>query len=276
MTTIRRADLGPHPMWYSNQGQRARIGILYPGAGFHPLADFRKLAPAGVAVGATGVPRHKDESAEAMIHLDEHVVEAAKIVAGSHPDVIAWICTAGSFMKGKGHDERLIREMQEATGVPCTTTATALMAAFRHLGIRKFAMCTPYPFDVNEIEKRFFEDNGFKVVKCDGLDLVDNNILAHLPPSVLYRLAKSVDTPDADAVFISCTGLDAMDVIAPLEEDLGKPVITSNQASFWHAFQMARIGARIDGYGTLMSAPRIGSAAAASSAGAVRVLRQTA
>lgn len=276
MTTIRRADLGPHPLWYSNQGQRARIGILYPGAGFHPLADFRKLAPKGVAVGATGVPRHKDESAESMIHLDEHVVEAAKIVAGSHPDVIAWICTAGSFMKGKGHDERLIREMEEATGVPCTTTATALMAAFRHLGIKKLSMCTPYPLDVNEIEKRFFEDNGFNILKCDGLDLVDNNILAHLPPSVLYRLAKSVDTPEADAVFISCTGLDAMDVIAPLEEDLGKPVITSNQASFWHAFKMAKVGEPIQGYGTLMSTARIGAREGAANVATMPVRKESA
>ncbi len=72
---LRRADLGKHPLWYSNQGWRARIGIVYPGAGFHHIGDFHKLAPKGVAVGAAAVPRHKDESAEAMMHLDEKVVE---------------------------------------------------------------------------------------------------------------------------------------------------------------------------------------------------------
>ncbi|MDE3077546.1 MAG: aspartate/glutamate racemase family protein [Chloroflexota bacterium] len=254
---IRRADLGPYPLWYSNQGWRARIGILYPGAGFHPIADFHKLAPKGVALGCAGVPRHTDESAETMLHLDEHVVEAAKIVAGHQPDVIAWICTAGSFLKGKGHDQRLIREMEEATHIPCITTSTAVLAALEQLGIKKLSMATPYPVPVNEIETRFLEDNGFEVVRCDGLDLMDNNILAHVSPTVLYRLAKAVDVPEADGLFISCTGLDAMDVIEPLEQDLGKPVITSNQVSFWLAFKTARIGDPIQGYGRLMREPRV-------------------
>jgi maleate isomerase len=256
MAYLRAADLGKYPLWYSNQGWRARIGVVYPGAGFQHIGDFHKLAPKGVAVGCAAVPRHKDESSEAMMHLDEHVVDAAKIVAGSFPDVIAWICTAGSFMKGKGHDVRLIKEMEEATRIPCTTTSTAVMAAFRQLGVQKVAVATPYPLDVNALEKKFLEDNGFNVVKCDGLDLTDNNILAHVSPNVLYRLAKAVDTPEADAIFVSCTGLDALDMIEPLERDIGKPVITSNQASYWMAFKMAKVGEPIEGYGRLMREPR--------------------
>ena len=256
MKEFKAKDLSKHPLWYSDQGYRARIGVVHPGAGFHHIADFFKLAPKGVAIGSAGVPRHKDESAEEMLKLDQFVVDAAKIVAGSFPDVIAWICTAGSFLKGKGHDERLIREMEAATGIPCTTTSTAVMAAFRQLGIKRFSLCTPYPFDVNDIEKKFFEDNGFKVVKMDGLDLTDNNILAHVSPNILYRLGKAVDDPEAEGVFISCTGLDAMEAIEPLEQDLGKPVLTSNQASYWLAFKMARVGAPVQGYGRLMREPR--------------------
>jgi maleate cis-trans isomerase len=117
-------------------------------------------------------------------------------------------------------------------------------------------MCTPYPNNVNDIEKKFLEDNGFKVLKCEGMDLVDNNILAHLPPSVLYRMGKAVDTPDSDGVFISCTGIDALDVIEALEQDLGKPVFTSNQVAYWMLFKMAGVGEPIQGYGRLMREPR--------------------
>ena len=86
--------------------------------------------------------------------------------------------------------------------------------------------------------------------------MVDNNPLAHWPRSVLYRLAKAVDTPDSDGVFISCTGFDALDVIEALEQDLGKPVVTSNQAAYWMCFRMAGIGEPIQGYGRLMREPR--------------------
>jgi maleate isomerase len=256
MRTLKAKDLCKHPLWYSNQGWRARIGVIHPGSGFHHIGDFHKLAPKGVAIGSTGVPRHKDESAQGMMELDKYVVDAAKIVAGNIPDVIAWVCTAGSFLKGKGHDERLIREMEAATGIPCTTTSTAIMEALKSLGVKKFSMCTPYPFDVNEIEVKFFEDNGFKVMKCDGLDLTDNQILAHVSPNILYRLGKAVDHPEAEAIFISCTGLDALDAIEALEQDLGKPVITSNQASYWMTFKMAKVREPIQGYGKLMRDPR--------------------
>ncbi len=251
MTELRMSEIGPHPLWYSNQGWRARIGIIYPGAGFHHIADFHKLAPSGVAVGAASVPRHKDESAEAMMHLDEHVVDAAQLVAASFPDVIGWICTAGSFMKGKGHDERLTKEMEEATNIPCTTCSSAVMAAFRKLGLKRVSLATPYPLPVNDIEKKFLEDNGFEIVKSDGLDLVDNNILAHISPNIIYRLGKAVDRPEADGIFISCTGIDALDIIEPLERDLGKPVVTSNQASYWQLFKMAKVSDPIEGYGRL-------------------------
>ncbi|MDR1245573.1 MAG: Asp/Glu racemase [Clostridiales Family XIII bacterium] len=251
-------DLGPYQLWRSNQGWRARIGVIYPGPGWHHIGDFYKLAPNGVAVGGIGVPRHKDESAEEMLHLDEQVVEKAKMFVSYSPDVILWNCTAGSFLKGKDHDAELINQMEEATGgITCTSTSTSLCLAFRTTDVKKIAMCTPYPNDVNDVEKRYFEDNGFEIVNCIGLDLVDNNILANLAPSVLYKLARTADVPEAEAVFISCTGLDALDVIDALEQDIGKPVFTSNQAACWNAFRLAKIGAPIQGYGSLLSRSRV-------------------
>ena len=250
-----RKDIGKYRLWHSEQGWRARIAIIYPAAGFHHIGDFHKLAPKGVAVGGTAIPRHKDESLETMLHLDEKVVEAAQLLAPAEPDVIGWMCTAGSFLKGKGHDQKLIKEMQAATGIPCMTTSTAMIAAFKQLGIKRLALATPYPFNVNEVEKKFIEDNGVKVVSCDGLDLIDPNLLHHLPSSVIYRLGKAVNTPEADGVFISCTGLNALDVIEALEQDIGKPVITSNHVAHWMAFRMAGVGEIIPGYGRLMREP---------------------
>jgi maleate cis-trans isomerase len=249
---LKRSDTR-FPLWQSSYGWRARIGVVYPGSGFLHISDFRKLAPEGVALGACGVPRHKDDSAEEMMKLDEHMLDAARIVAGNKPDVISWMCTAGSFIKGPGYDKKLVADMEAATGIRCSTTSTAIMDAFRALGMKRIAMATPYPLDVNEIEKRFLEGNGFEVVSCDGLDLVDNNIITHLSPVVAYRLGKAVDVPEADGLFISCTGFDVLDVIDLLESDLQKPVVTSNQASFWQAFRMAGIHDKVPGYGKLFT-----------------------
>ena len=110
---------------------------------------------------------------------------------------------------------------------------------------------------MNEIEKKFFEDNGFTVVGCDGLDLTDNNILAHVSTNILYRLGKVVDRPEAEAIFISCTGIDAMDAIEALEvgprearRDLQPGVLVAR-------LQDGEGGGTDQGYGRLFREPQV-------------------
>jgi maleate isomerase len=39
--------------------------------------------------------------------------------------------------------------------------------------------------------------------------------------------------------FVSCTNLATYDLIAPLERELGKPVLTANQVTMWAALRVA-------------------------------------
>ena len=71
-------------------------------------------------------------------------------------------------------------------------------------------------------------------------------------PDHLAAFARSVDTPDAEAVFISCGALRSLDIVEALERELGKPVICSNQAMMWHVLRLSGIADRIDGFGTLL------------------------
>jgi maleate isomerase len=67
-----------------------------------------------------------------------------------------------------------------------------------------------------------------------------------------YRLGRSADVPDADAVFIACTALPTLDVLAPLEADLGKPVVSANQATMWGALRLAGVATTgLEGRGAL-------------------------
>jgi maleate isomerase len=44
-------------------------------------------------------------------------------------------------------------------------------------------------------------------------------------------------------------------VLDPLEQDLGKPVVSSVQASLWRALRLAGVRQPIDGFGRLLRAP---------------------
>ena len=229
---------------YPQFGWKALLGVIHPNGSPQGAADFKKLAPPGVDAVQAWVPVHKNESTEEMMKLSDHVVE----VAGSgvfrrHARCVTLALHAGSFLKGAGFDLQLIDGMKKASGVQqATTTSTAIVAAFKELGVKKLAMCTPYPRSANELEKKFIEAHGIELTRCEGFEFVDFNDMQRSKPHDYYEFGKLCDTPDADAVFISCTGIDVLEVIEPLEKTLGKPVITSNQASYWHAFKLARVG----------------------------------
>ena len=74
-------------------------------------------------------------------------------------------------------------------------------------------------------------------------------------PEAIYEAAIAIDRPDADAVLVSCTALRTSSVIDRIEQHLGKPVVTSNQALAWHALRLAGYAEPRKGLGRLMTLP---------------------
>jgi maleate isomerase len=231
-------------------GWRARIGAVGPAVGYY-AKQFYKLAPEGVDLVFTGTPLTED-TVEQLIHLGDYVADAAKLIAPLRLDVIVSLSTTGSLMKGVGYDQELIKKIEDATNIPATTSSTAMLVGLRKLGIKRVSVACAYIDEVNEYVKKFLEGNGFEVPRIDGHQRLDVCDITNTTPYETYRLAKSVDMPEADGIYISCAGLDTLDIIEPLERDLGKPVLTSIQSSFWHGFRMAGVTEPIHGYGRLM------------------------
>ena len=83
-----------------------------------------------------------------------------------------------------------------------------------------------------------------------GLGLVDI-----LSPQMAYRLGQKADRPESEAVLIACTSFKTGPMIEPLEQDLGKPVITANQAVMWHSARLGGVRAPVPGMGALFRMP---------------------
>ena len=115
-------------------------------------------------------------------------------------------------------------------------------------------MCvaTPYVDEINELERRFLEQNGIEVLKIKGLGIVRNTEVGMKDPSVAYELAKEVYVPETHGLFISCTNFRTLEIIDKLERELGVPVISSNTATFWAMIRETGIRKRIEGYGRLL------------------------
>lgn len=247
-------------------GWRARIGIIIPSVNTTFEPECYRLAPEGVSFHFSRM-NLGDLTVEGLREMGKQTMEKGKELAAAGVDLIVFGCTSGSFSEGKGHDEKIIQELEEATGIPALATSTAVIKALKALSVRSFALCTPYSEELNVREKEFFEAQGFKVTAMVGLGLVKKTPLfpiasrpiSHVglqEPYISYKLARTVNSPEAQAIFVSCTNFRSLEVIEKLENDLGKPVISSNQATVWAALQFLSVYESLPGAGSLFRIKR--------------------
>jgi maleate isomerase len=176
---------------------------------------------------------------EMAIHVSDPalVANGATEVKAVSPLVTAYACTSGSFVGGLAGETALVAAMTEAGAPAAVTTSGALLTALRHLDITRIATATPYTADITAGLSGFLAEAGFDVVAASGLGLTSD--IRTVPYDVTAQLVRDTDCPGAEAVFISCTNLPTYDVIAPLEAELGKPVLTANQVTMWSALTVA-------------------------------------
>jgi maleate isomerase len=232
-------------------GWRGRIGLLVPSVNTVAEPEMNLIAPEGIAAFAARMRNAKADHKDTL-GLIKHVERATDELASAHVDVVAFTCTAGSFIQGgKGEDE--LRKLIEKTAqVPSVTTSGAVVQALKRLEVKKLVIATPYPEEINRLEKTFFEEHGLEVLAIKGLGITDAFLIGCEMPDDTYRFVKSMDDPSADAIFISCTNYRTFDIIELLEEDCKKPVVTSNQATFWAALRTIGCEESIPGFGTLL------------------------
>jgi maleate cis-trans isomerase len=236
-------------------GARAKIGVIVPPTNTANEAEWARMAPAGVTVHSARMPLHTDTESEASMQaLYQDVAKFAADLAQASVDLIAYGCTAGSMVSPV---DGLPQFMADKTGKSAITTAQAIVEALRALGATRIALATPYHQALNDHEVHFLAEQGITVVHEEGLGYgaggpQEYRNIARVPPEEVFELAKRVDRPEAQAVLISCTDLATLDVIDRLEAELGKPVISSNTATFWFALRRAAIGDRLNGFGTLL------------------------
>lgn len=213
------------------------------------------MVPPGVDFSVVRIPLHGDTtSVEGKAHLYADLRKSIAQLAPAKPGVIAYACTAGSMSLPL---DGLTSVMHEMAGVPAVATAPSLILACRALGLKKIAIATPYHDALNQHEVHFFEECGIKVLNIRGLGIGAGGPheyvnLAKVPKEEVYRHARGTWVPDADGMVVSCTDFASLEAIPRLEQELGKPVLSSNTATLWQALRTAGVEARLTGFGRLL------------------------
>ena len=241
-------------------GTRARIGLITLATDTSVLPEYTRLMPEGVAVYPAPIVLPRGEvtaSALAEMLAGDQLERAASLLVWAEVDTIVFACTTGSLVHGPGWDRELIDRIERASGKPATTTTTAVLAALRAIGASALAVVTPYIDDLNRIERWFLEESGFRVTGIAGLDCATDAQIGRLTPEDAVALVQRIDTPEADAIFISCTNFHCLPAVAALEDRHGKPVVASNLAGASAALRGIGIDDAIPGYGRLLILPTL-------------------
>ena len=178
---------------------------------------------------------------------------AARLQPDMRPAVIAYACTSGSIICG---EENVMREIRN--GAPYAQPmciVTGVMDALREVGAKRIVIGTPYLDDVNTAEAEYMHAAGVDILDIQGLQLATGIEFGQVEPSYWKTFARDIDHPDADAIFLSCSGIRALGVIEEIEQATGKPVITSNQALMWSCLRRAGIKDTLEGFGQIFKQP---------------------
>jgi maleate isomerase len=213
-----------------------RVGLLVPSSNTIIERDARVLPQEVSAhVARMKITRDDDDQLAALIDL---APAAADLLADAAVEAIAFACTSGSLHGGPGYDDEIVRRIRAATGIPTTTTATAVVDALRAEGATRVALVSPYEGWLNELVTAFLEGHGISVGRVVGFGLPDPLDSAALAPERIAEAVRSVDSSDVGAVVVSCTAFQGLEAARLVAGELGKPVVTSNQATLWKLLDM--------------------------------------
>lgn len=220
---------------YSESRGRARIGVVVPVTNTNLEPDMYMLRPPGVSVhfmrsGGYDIDAIPDEK-QMQNYSDspyEDVVDALNICKS---DIILYGCTSATLAQGPEFDADFCRKIETRTSVQTITAASSLVEAMTDLGIKRFAFSSPYVASLSDYAISFIESFDMQCVsRHDSSTPLSNDAVAAITLAQILEMAQAADSTEAEAIVLSCTDMRATEAIVDIEQALGKPVITSNQA----------------------------------------------
>jgi maleate isomerase len=235
-------------MMTGGYGWKARIGQLYPAGG---LADGepQAMAPEGVLFVTTRIGFARVGLTHARGLVDD-LETPARLLNDAAVQMVLFNCTSASMDVGP---EVINRRIEAAAGVPSTTTIEGVMAALHAVKAKRIGLLTPYTPDVIEAETRFLARHGITVAMTGGEPCTTPVEQGLLPPARWIEWAKPFAGKGLDALLVSCAGIRIALVLQEIEDKIGVPVITSNQAVVWQCLRKLGLPDRPKGFGALLA-----------------------
>lgn len=230
-----------------------RLGLIALQSDETIEGDLRRLLPGDVDFMVSRVPSAPEVSARSLAAMEAHLAAAAALFPVAAPfDVVAYGCTSGTAQIGADQVAAQVQTAMRARAV--TQPLSSLVAACRHLRLKRLALLSPYVPEVSNQLQAVLRDEGIETPVFGSFEVSTEAQVVRISSASLWDAAsRLMQDARVDGLFLSCTNLRALDLIAPLEAQVRKPVLTSNQVLAWHMMQLSGSPSKPDAPGRLFA-----------------------
>lgn len=230
-----------------------RIGLVILATDHTTERDFARMCPHDrVGVYCNRILNENPTTPVNLRRMQPRLTDSAALILPEESvDVIYYSCTSASAVLG---NDTVVATVQAAKpGTPVVTPTSAADTALRTLGAQRISILTPYVVETSAAIAECFAGQGYDIANLDCFGIEDDRDMARISLDTLEDAGCAAMAHDADALFISCTAVPAAEVVQRIEDRIGKPVVTSNQAGAWLAMRTVGIRDTIPGYGRLLT-----------------------
>ncbi|MER9071866.1 ectoine utilization protein EutA [Mesorhizobium sp. M0904] len=232
-----------------------RVGLIILATDHTSEPDFhRMVASDRIGIYVARIPYANPTTPDNLRKMQPSLTAAAALILPDEPlDAICYSCTSASVVIGDAEIEAAVQAAKP--GAPVVTPPMAGMRGLKALGARTISILTPYTVETSRPMATYFTEHGFEIASFTCLGFEDDREMARIVPKSLVDLARDAMASQADALFVSCTALRSAAAVVGMEEAIGRPVVTSNQATAWNCLRLCDDDEPRPEFGCLMTLP---------------------
>ncbi len=203
--------------------------------------------------------RMKKVSKEELAAMDGESDRCARELSDARVDVLGYACLVAIMAMGVGYHRQSEARLREATranegDAPVVTSAGALVDALRTIGAKRVALVAPYMIPLTRMVVDYIQSEGIEVVEWRALEIPDNLEVGRHDPARLPAIVASMNTADVDVIVLSaCVQMPSLPVVAQVEAQTRKPVITAAIATTYAMLKALDLEPIVPGAGMLLS-----------------------
>ena len=229
-----------------------KIGLLALSTDLTIESDFQSICHSlPIDLFVNRVHNENPLTKENLLKMYEQIESITeKILPWEKINTVAYGCTSGTIAIG----EDRVKEKIQLAKPDCyvTTPITSAIKAFKKMNVKKIAVFTPYPESVNKTIFEYLNKKSINIKSFSTFNLDLDVDIARVDPKYLSETLTKLNINDADALFISCTALPALEILDEVEKKISKPVFSSNQTLIWDTLRSVGYKNSIEGYGKLL------------------------